>query len=50
MPFSCSMHRWRIPVTLRLSSSLLTIVYAPLDAGLVLLLFRQPEDLGLLGS
>src|SRR4051812_29996370 len=29
MPFSCSTHRWKTPVTLRLTSSLLMIVYAP---------------------
>ena len=29
MPFSCSTHLWKTPVTLRLTSSLLTIVYAP---------------------
>src|SRR4051812_42381119 len=29
MPFSCSTHRWKTPVTLRLTSSLLTIMYAP---------------------
>src|SRR3954462_12684144 len=28
MPFSCSTHSWKTPVTLRLASSLLTIVYA----------------------
>src|SRR3954470_15437829 len=29
MPFSCSTHRWKTQVTLRLKSSLLTMVYAP---------------------